>query len=176
MDKPSNKDKDLAKKQEAKGAKTESVSSEPESVKDERKHWRKCVLVGVFFFFAHTHLLWSYSESTNECLLTCPPPFPGPKSPGKMGMTNFRKGDPNFFRPKPFRRGPYFEKVTPPTTPPPRFGTRRKWSDDIQKFSTSFFQPFVNMNLQRRPKSLIPPEEVWNSAPRSLTLTDLTCT
>lgn len=43
MDKPSNKDKDLGKKQEAKGAKTESVSSEPESMKDERKHWRKCV-------------------------------------------------------------------------------------------------------------------------------------
>lgn len=48
-DKPSNKDKDLGKKQEAKGAKAESVSSEPDSsMKDERKHWRKCVLFCVY--------------------------------------------------------------------------------------------------------------------------------
>lgn len=48
LDKPSNKDKDLGgKKQEAKGAKAESVSSEPESsMKDERKHWRKCLCFG----------------------------------------------------------------------------------------------------------------------------------
>lgn len=52
LDKPSNKDKDLGKKQEAKGAKAESVSSEPESsMKDERKHWRKCLCVLVEIFF-----------------------------------------------------------------------------------------------------------------------------
>lgn len=93
-------------------------------------------------------------------------PLTGPKSPGKMGMANFRKGDPNFFRPKPFRRGPYFEKVAFSFFTP-SFGVWNKWSDDIQRFLLLIFQPFVNMNFQRRPKSLIPPEEVWNYATHS---------
>lgn len=83
-----------------------------------------------------------------------------------MGMANFRKGDPNFFRPKPFRRGPYFEKVTFSFFTP-SFGVWNKWPDDIQRFLILIFQPFVNMNFQRRPKSLIPPEEVWNYAAHS---------
>ncbi|XP_047435725.1 SAFB-like transcription modulator [Mugil cephalus] len=51
------------------------------------------------------------------------------KSPGKMGMMDYPKGDSNFGKMRPFRRGRYFEK------------------------------PF-NPNFQRRPKWLIPPEEL----------------
>ncbi|KAM4592438.1 SAFB-like transcription modulator isoform 2-T2 [Odontesthes bonariensis] len=54
------------------------------------------------------------------------------KSPGKMMMADYNKGEPNFGRPRPFRRGRYFDKP----------------------------QPFVNTNFQRRPKWLIPPEEL----------------
>lgn len=88
---------------------------------------------------------------------------PGPKSPGKMGMVNFRKGDPNFFRLRPFRRGRYFEKVSYSYLIPQIVFWKTLLSHDIQWLSAWYFlQPFVNMNLQRRPKSLIPPEEVWN--------------
>uniref|UniRef100_A0A3P8T0H9 SAFB-like, transcription modulator n=1 Tax=Amphiprion percula TaxID=161767 RepID=A0A3P8T0H9_AMPPE len=53
------------------------------------------------------------------------------KSPGKMMMIpDHTKGDPNFGKMRPFRRGRYFEK------------------------------PFVNPTIQRRPKWLIPPEEL----------------
>ncbi|XP_070781783.1 SAFB-like transcription modulator isoform X2 [Enoplosus armatus] len=52
------------------------------------------------------------------------------KSPGKMVMVHHAKGDSNFNKMRPFRRGRYFDK------------------------------PFVNMNVQRRPKWLIPPEEL----------------
>lgn len=93
-----------------------------------------CVLVGVFWSHPPPMVLKLF----HRWMFTCPPAFPGPKSPGKMGMTNFRKGDPNFFRPKPFRRGPYFEKVKV-FFYPTRFGTRRKWSDNIQTFSASYF-------------------------------------
>ncbi|XP_018538722.1 SAFB-like transcription modulator [Lates calcarifer] len=51
------------------------------------------------------------------------------KSPGKMMGMDHTKGDNNFGKMRPFRRGRYFDK------------------------------PFVNMNIQRRPKWLIPPEE-----------------
>uniref|UniRef100_UPI0037E77083 SAFB-like transcription modulator n=1 Tax=Semicossyphus pulcher TaxID=241346 RepID=UPI0037E77083 len=94
-DKLSEKDKDLSKKQEARGGKSDSVSSNSgpdSSKKDDRKHGR-------------------------------------PKSPGKMVMQHHAKGDSNFGKMRPFRRGRYFDK------------------------------PFVNMNIQRRPKWLIPPEE-----------------
>ncbi|XP_038556800.1 SAFB-like transcription modulator [Micropterus salmoides] len=53
-----------------------------------------------------------------------------PKSPGKMVMVQQVKGESNFGKMRPFRRGRYFDK------------------------------PFVNMNVQRRPKWLIPPEEL----------------
>ncbi|XP_049450216.1 SAFB-like transcription modulator [Epinephelus fuscoguttatus] len=52
------------------------------------------------------------------------------KSPGKMAGIHHPKGDSNFGKMRPFRRGRYFDK------------------------------PFVNMNVQRRPKWLIPPEEL----------------
>ncbi|KAL6113117.1 sltm [Pungitius sinensis] len=52
------------------------------------------------------------------------------KSPGKMVVLHHPKADSNFGKMRPFRRGRYFEK------------------------------PFVNMNIQRRPKWLIPPEEL----------------
>ncbi|XP_019126051.2 SAFB-like transcription modulator [Larimichthys crocea] len=52
------------------------------------------------------------------------------KSPGKMVGLHHAKGDSNFGKMRPFRRGRYFDK------------------------------PFVNMNIQRRPKWLIPPEEL----------------
>ncbi|XP_077940948.1 SAFB-like transcription modulator isoform X1 [Gasterosteus aculeatus] len=52
------------------------------------------------------------------------------KSPGKMVVLHHPKADYNFGKMRPFRRGRYFEK------------------------------PFVNMNIQRRPKWLIPPEEL----------------
>ncbi|CAG5855762.1 unnamed protein product [Menidia menidia] len=53
------------------------------------------------------------------------------KSPGKMMMMVDHVKDPNFGRPRlPFRRGRYFDK------------------------------PFINTNFQRRPKWLIPPEEL----------------
>ncbi|XP_054467138.1 SAFB-like transcription modulator [Anoplopoma fimbria] len=52
------------------------------------------------------------------------------KSPGKMVMLHHPKGDSNFGKMRPFRRGRYFDK------------------------------PFINMNIQRRPKWLIPPEEL----------------
>ncbi|XP_026233902.1 SAFB-like transcription modulator isoform X2 [Anabas testudineus] len=52
------------------------------------------------------------------------------KSPGKMVVVDHAKADSNFGKPRPFRRGRYFDK------------------------------PFVNMNVQRRPKWLIPPEEL----------------
>ncbi|XP_034413754.1 SAFB-like transcription modulator isoform X1 [Cyclopterus lumpus] len=52
------------------------------------------------------------------------------KSPGKMVLLHHPKGDSNFGKIRPFRRGRYFDK------------------------------PFVNMNIQRRPKWLIPPEEL----------------
>ncbi|XP_034727807.1 SAFB-like transcription modulator isoform X2 [Etheostoma cragini] len=52
------------------------------------------------------------------------------KSPGKMVVAHYPRGDSNFGKMRPFRRGRYFDK------------------------------PFVNMNVQRRPKWLIPPEEL----------------
>ncbi|KAK1891883.1 SAFB-like transcription modulator [Dissostichus eleginoides] len=52
------------------------------------------------------------------------------KSPGKMPFVHHPNRDSNFGRMRPFRRGRYFER------------------------------PFVNMNVQRRPKWLIPPEEL----------------
>ncbi|XP_035039574.1 SAFB-like transcription modulator [Hippoglossus stenolepis] len=52
------------------------------------------------------------------------------KSPCKVMAVDYNRGDPNFGRMRPFRRGRYFEK------------------------------PPVNMNFQRRPKWLIPPEEL----------------
>ncbi|XP_063331940.1 SAFB-like transcription modulator isoform X2 [Pelmatolapia mariae] len=54
----------------------------------------------------------------------------GAKSPSKMMVVDHNKGESNFGKMRPFRRGKYFDK------------------------------PFVNMNFQRRPKSLIPPEEL----------------
>uniref|UniRef100_A0A3P9HES0 SAFB-like, transcription modulator n=1 Tax=Oryzias latipes TaxID=8090 RepID=A0A3P9HES0_ORYLA len=50
-------------------------------------------------------------------------------SPGKVMMVDHNRGDPNF-RPRPFRRGRYFD------------------------------QPFPNPNFQRQPRWLIPPEEL----------------
>ncbi|XP_036950446.1 SAFB-like transcription modulator [Acanthopagrus latus] len=97
LDKLSEKDKDLAKKQDPKGGKSESVSSNSgndSSKKDDRKHGR-------------------------------------PKSPGKMVPIYHNKGDSNFGKMRPFRRGGRY-----------------------------FDRPFVNMNVQRRPKWLIPPEEL----------------
>ncbi|KAM9860387.1 SAFB-like transcription modulator isoform 2-T2 [Aulostomus maculatus] len=85
LDKLSEKDKDLFKKQEARSGRSESLS--PNSAQ-------------------------------------------GSKSPGKIEMVDHPKGDANFGRMRPFRRGRYFDK------------------------------PFVNMNVQRRPKWLIPPEEL----------------
>ncbi|XP_030575543.1 SAFB-like transcription modulator [Archocentrus centrarchus] len=52
------------------------------------------------------------------------------KSPNKMMMVDHTKGESNFSKMRPFRRGRYFDK------------------------------PFGNINVQRRPKSLIPPEEL----------------
>ncbi|KAM6943016.1 SAFB-like transcription modulator isoform 2-T2 [Xenentodon cancila] len=94
-DKMSEKDKDLTKKLEAKGRKSESVSSNSEqesSKRDDRKHGRS-------------------------------------KSPAKMMFTHAKRQF-NFVKTRPFRRGRYFEK------------------------------PFFNPNFQRRPKWLIPPEEL----------------
>uniref|UniRef100_A0A673AXT1 SAFB-like, transcription modulator n=1 Tax=Sphaeramia orbicularis TaxID=375764 RepID=A0A673AXT1_9TELE len=54
----------------------------------------------------------------------------GRKSPGKMVVMDHGKGESNFGKMRPFRRGRYFDK------------------------------PFNNMNMQRRPKWLIPPEEL----------------
>ncbi|XP_060923749.1 SAFB-like transcription modulator [Limanda limanda] len=51
------------------------------------------------------------------------------KSPCKVMAVDYNRGDPNFGRMRPFRRGRYFER------------------------------PPVNMNFQRRPKWLMPPEE-----------------
>nr|XP_046242591.1 SAFB-like transcription modulator [Scatophagus argus] len=96
LDKLSEKDKDLSKKQDARSGKSESVSSnsgQDSSKKDDRKHGRT-------------------------------------KSPGKMVVQHHAKGDSNFGKMRPFRRGRYFDK------------------------------PFINMNVQRRPKWLIPPEEL----------------
>uniref|UniRef100_A0A8C3AXT1 SAFB-like, transcription modulator n=1 Tax=Cyclopterus lumpus TaxID=8103 RepID=A0A8C3AXT1_CYCLU len=96
LDKLSEKDKDLSKKQEVRSGKSESVSSnsgQDSLKKDDRKHGRM-------------------------------------KSPGKMVLLHHPKGDSNFGKIRPFRRGRYFDK------------------------------PFVNMNIQRRPKWLIPPEEL----------------
>ncbi|XP_071759746.1 SAFB-like transcription modulator isoform X2 [Centroberyx gerrardi] len=53
------------------------------------------------------------------------------KSPGKMVVIDHAKGDPNFGKMRPFRRGRHFEKPG-----------------------------FFNMNMQRRPRWLIPPEEL----------------
>uniref|UniRef100_A0A3Q2QQL7 SAFB-like, transcription modulator n=1 Tax=Fundulus heteroclitus TaxID=8078 RepID=A0A3Q2QQL7_FUNHE len=91
-DKPSEKDKDSSKKQEAKGGKSEALSSgsdQESPKKDDRKR--------------------------------------GPKSPGKTTAED--EGEGNFGK-RPFRTGRYFNK------------------------------PFVNTNFERRPKWLIPPEEV----------------
>ncbi|XP_026175755.1 SAFB-like transcription modulator isoform X2 [Mastacembelus armatus] len=52
------------------------------------------------------------------------------KSPGKMALIDHAKGESSFGKMRPFRRGRYFDK------------------------------PLVNMNLQRRPKWLIPPDEL----------------
>lgn len=54
----------------------------------------------------------------------------GRKSPGKMILMDHSKGESNFGKMRPFRRGRYFAK------------------------------PFNTMNMQRRPKWLIPPEEL----------------
>ncbi|CAI5645546.1 unnamed protein product [Oreochromis niloticus] len=96
VDKLSEKDKDVSKKQEARSGKSSSVSSgsgHEGAKKDDRKHGRV-------------------------------------KSPSKMMAIDHNKGESNFGKMRPFRRGKYFDK------------------------------PFVNMNFQRRPKSLIPPEEL----------------
>lgn len=58
------------------------------------------------------------------------PEAKGTKSPGKVMPVEHPKGDPNFFKMRPFRKGRYFEK------------------------------PFINTNFQRRPKWLISPEEL----------------
>uniref|UniRef100_A0A3Q0QYW3 SAFB-like, transcription modulator n=1 Tax=Amphilophus citrinellus TaxID=61819 RepID=A0A3Q0QYW3_AMPCI len=95
VDKLSEKDKDVSKKQEARSGKSGSVSSSSgheSAKKDDRKH--------------------------------------GTKSPNKMMMVDHTKGESNFSKMRPFRRGRYFDK------------------------------PFGNINVQRRPKSLIPPEEL----------------
>ncbi|CAJ1049201.1 SAFB-like transcription modulator [Xyrichtys novacula] len=51
------------------------------------------------------------------------------KSPGRMMVPHYAKGESNFNKMRPFRKGRYFDK------------------------------PFMNMNVQRKPKWLIPPEE-----------------
>ncbi|XP_039866874.1 SAFB-like transcription modulator isoform X2 [Simochromis diagramma] len=86
VDKLSEKDKDVSKKQDARSGKSSSVSS----------------------------------GSGHE----------GAKSPSKMMVVDHNKGESSFGKMRPFRRGKYFDK------------------------------PFVNMNFQRRPRSLIPPEEL----------------
>ncbi|XP_005929648.1 SAFB-like transcription modulator isoform X3 [Haplochromis burtoni] len=95
VDKLSEKDKDVSKKQDARSGKSSSVSSgsgHEGAKKDDRKHGRA-------------------------------------KSPSKMMVVDHNKGESSFGKMRPFRRGKYFDK------------------------------PFVNMNFQRRPRSLIPPEE-----------------
>ncbi|KAM4596061.1 SAFB-like transcription modulator isoform 2-T2 [Fundulus diaphanus] len=92
-DKPSEKDKDSSKKQEAKGGKSEALSSSSDQEspkKDDRKRGQV-------------------------------------KSPGKTTAED--EGEGNFGK-RPFRTGRYFNK------------------------------PFLNANVDRRPKWLIPPEEV----------------
>lgn len=96
VDKLSEKDKDVSKKQDARSGKSSSVSSgsgHEGAKKDDRKHGRA-------------------------------------KSPSKMMVVDHNKGESSFGKMRPFRRGKYFDK------------------------------PFVNMNFQRRPRSLIPPEEL----------------
>lgn len=96
VDKLSEKDKDVSKKQDARSGKSSSVSSgsgHEGAKKDDRKHGRA-------------------------------------KSPSKMMVLDHNKGEFHFGKMRPFRRGKYFDK------------------------------PFVNMNFQRRPRSLIPPEEL----------------
>lgn len=78
-----------------------------------------------------------------------------------MVMVNHGKGNSYFGKIRPFRRGRYFDKVrllflyllifmfNP---------CHQMMFDPILFFS----QPFVNMNVQRRPKWFIPPEEVRN--------------
>lgn len=90
MDKPSSKDKDLGKKPEAKGSKTESVSSEPESsMKDERKHWRKCICVCLFFFADHPlNFGASLHKSACSCLFV---PLFRTQEPRQDGDAKFQK-------------------------------------------------------------------------------------
>nr|XP_057945376.1 SAFB-like transcription modulator isoform X2 [Doryrhamphus excisus] len=64
-----------------------------------------------------------------------------PKSPGDTVDVDQTKGKSNFVKMRPFRKTRYFEKLP------------------------SFSQPFVNMNVQRRPKWLIPPEEFEKQRP-----------
>lgn len=83
---------------------------------------------------------------------------PGSKSPGSNVDGDETKGKLTFFKTRPFRKTRYLEKV--------RlrlwgffFFCILTWSCNVIWFV--LFQPFVQMPMQRRPKWLIPPEEVF---------------
>ena len=88
---------------------------------------------------------------------------PGAKSPGKMPAMHYPKGDSNFGKMRPFRRPRYFDNKVRHficiwlnlIIHLKHILENIKWD-----FILFFFQPFINMNVQRRPRWLIPPEEV----------------
>lgn len=101
LDKPSNKDKDLGKKQEAKGAKTESGSSEPESsTKDERKHWRKCFFC-LFFSLSHLPAVKSFNSFS---------PSSRTQEPRQDGNGEFQERRSQLFQTQTFQKGTIFWK------------------------------------------------------------------
>lgn len=110
MDKPSTKDKDLGKKQEAKGAKTESVSSEPESsMKDERKHWRKCVCmcvcIGWGFLVTPTSYGLEAIPQVNVHMSSC---LSRTQEPRQDGNDKFQKRRSQLFQTKTVQEGTLF--------------------------------------------------------------------
>lgn len=72
--------------------------------------------------------------------------------------------DSNLGKMRPFRRGRYFDRVRLFVMSYYLLFLKEVFVLVIRgckmSFCFFFFQPFVNMNIQRRPKWLIPPEEV----------------
>lgn len=80
-------------------------------------------------------------------------------------MVDHNRGDPNF-RPRPFRRGRYFDQVTFLKYVLVYF-CFEMITFELNMFCNFFSQPFPNPNFQRQPRWLIPPEEVHLTAGNS---------
>lgn len=116
-----------------------------------------CVLV-VMFFLSHTPPM--FLKLFHECMpVNMSSPLSRTQEPRQDGNDKFQKRRSKLFQTETFQEGTIFWKGNFLFHP-----DLELWGSDwmiLKSFLPLIFQPFVNMNLQRRPKSLIPPEEVW---------------